>query len=96
LSELLRILASVPRVDAVDLPELIDENHDGRPYHRSGDTRGFARRLQDGAGCAVIVNKVVAHLTSVESLGDWARETVRRGIVHFVLVGGSSRYIPYP
>lgn len=95
-TELLRILAGVPRVDAVDIPELVDENHDGRPYHRSGDTRGFARRIADGSHREVVVNKVVAHLPSAEALGDWARETVRRKIVHFVLVGGSSRYIPYP
>jgi len=94
--EITRLLASVPRLDAIDVPELIDENHDGRPYYRSGDTRGFARKLADRVGRDVIVNKVVAHLESSEGVAEWGRETVRRGVKHAVLVGGSSRYIPYP
>jgi len=42
------------------------------------------------------VNKVVAHLPDIPSVERWAKETVDRGIRHVVLVGGSSRYIPYP
>lgn len=94
--ELVRILERSARVDAVDVPELVDENHDGRPYYRSGDTRGFAARLAQRTGREVVVNKVVAHLPSVAAVGEWAADTVRRGIRHVVLVGGSSRYIPYP
>ena len=94
--ELFRILEGAPRVDAVDVPELVDENHDGRPYYRSGDTRGFAARLGEKTGREVVVNKVVAHLPSTAAVAEWAGDTVRRGIRHVVLVGGSSRYIPYP
>jgi 5,10-methylenetetrahydrofolate reductase len=94
--EIARIVQELPRVDAVDIPELVDENHDGRPYYRSGDTRTFARRLWDATGRPVLVNKVVAHLPSKEAVEAWGRETVERGISHVVLVGGSSRYIPYP
>ena len=94
--ELVRTLRSVPRLDAIDVPELIDENHDGRPYYRSGDTRGFARRVADEIGRDVAVNKVVAHLPSVDAVAAWAKETLERGIRNMVLVGGSSRYIPYP
>ena len=96
LAELARRLALVPRLDAIDVPELIDENHDGRPYYRSGDTRTFAQRLGSALGCEVSVNKVVAHLASADAVREWAAETVGRGIRHLVLVGGSSRYIPYP
>ncbi len=95
-AELLRLLGTVPRLDALDVPELIDENHDGRPYYRSGDTRTFARRLGDALARDVIVNKVVAHLPSGDAVRAWAEETVQRGLRHAVLVGGSSRYIPYP
>jgi 5,10-methylenetetrahydrofolate reductase len=95
-SELYRILEATPRVDALDVPELVDENHDGRPYYRSGDTRGFAARLGERTGRSIVVNKVVAHLTSGTAVAEWAAETVRRGVHHIVLVGGSSRYIPYP
>ncbi|MCI4340555.1 MAG: hypothetical protein L3J73_04745 [Thermoplasmata archaeon] len=95
-TELVRLLKAVPRLDAIDVPELIDENHDGRPYYRSGDTRGFAKRVADEIQRDVAVNKVVAHLASSEAVGAWARETLQRGVRHMVLVGGSSRYIPYP
>jgi 5,10-methylenetetrahydrofolate reductase len=96
LRELSGILRSVERLDAVDVPELIDENHDGRPYYRSGDTRGFAVRLGELVGRDVVVNKVVAHLPSHDAVAAWGRETAERGVRHVVLVGGSSRYIPYP
>jgi 5,10-methylenetetrahydrofolate reductase len=94
--ELVRLLRGVPRLDAIDVPELIDENHDGRPYYRSGDTRGFAKRIADEIDRDVAVNKVVAHLPSADAVTAWVRETTQRGIRNMVLVGGSSRYIPYP
>lgn len=94
--EIAALIDGLPRVDAIDIPELVDENHDGRPYYRSGDTRTFARRIQDATGRPCIVNKVVAHLPSSDAVASWGQETVRRGISHVVLVGGSSRYIPYP
>ena len=91
-----RLLREVERVDAVDVPELVDENHDGRPYYRSGDVRGFAKRLAEASGAEPVVNKVVAHLENEAAASAWAETTVREGIRSFVLVGGSSRYIPYP
>lgn len=96
LEAVVELVAAVPRVDAVDIPELVDENHDGRPYYRSGDVRPFAQAIARRTGREVVVNKVVAHLPSAEALDRWARETVEGGIRAFVLVGGSSRYIPYP
>ncbi len=94
--ELVRLLRGIDRLDALDVPELVDENHEGRPYYRTGDVRGFARTLADLTDRVVIVNKVVAHLPSVAELERWTRETLHRGLRHVVLVGGSSRYIPYP
>jgi hypothetical protein len=94
--ELVRLLRSVPRLDTINVPELVDENHDGRPYYRTGDVREFARTLGEQTGREVIVNKVVAHLPSPAALEEWVAETVRQGIKNVVLVGGSSRYIPYP
>jgi len=90
------LLKRIPRVDAIDVPELVDENHEGRPYYRSGEIREFARSVEADTGCEAIVNKVVAHVHSPQHLGEWARETLGRGIRNVILVGGSSRYIPYP
>jgi hypothetical protein len=96
IEELVRQLRGVARLDAVNVPELVDENHDGRPYYRTGDVRGYARTLADQSGRDAIVNKVVAHLTSDAELALWVRGSVAAGLRHLVLVGGSSRYIPYP
>jgi 5,10-methylenetetrahydrofolate reductase len=96
LAEIVDLVRSLPRVDALDVPELIDENHEGRPFYRSGDTRPFASSLQERAERDTIVNKVIAHLASKEVLEHWARDTVALSLRHAVLVGGTSRFIPYP
>jgi len=91
-----RLIQEVPRVDAIDIPELVDENHEGQPHYHSGDLPAYARTLAERTGREAILNKVVAHLPSTLALEQWARDTVSKGIRHAVLVGGSSRYIPYP
>lgn len=96
MDELVGRLTAVDRLDAIDVPELVDENHEGRPYYRSLDPRAFAESLLARTARPVVLNKVVAHLASPEALESWARETVARGLTNLVLVGGSSRYIPYP
>ncbi|HTT73297.1 MAG TPA: hypothetical protein VMG99_04010 [Thermoplasmata archaeon] len=96
LGEVARWLRDLPRIDAVVVPELVDENHEGRPFYRSADPRAYARAIADRSGATVVVNKVVAHLASGPELVRWAEETVAAGLVHLVLVGGASRYIPYP
>jgi 5,10-methylenetetrahydrofolate reductase len=93
---LVRLIREVPRLDAVDIPELVDENHEGQPYYRSGDVRAFGRKIQELTDREAIVNKVVAHLPDLSSVADWTEETVRSGLKHVIFVGGSSRYIPYP
>jgi 5,10-methylenetetrahydrofolate reductase len=94
--ELTTRLSAIELLDAIDVPELIDENHDGRPYYRTVDPRDIGRRLAELVKRPVVVNKVVAHLASQAALLEWTRQTVDGGIRHVVLVGGSSRYIPYP
>ncbi len=94
--EVTRLVKEVSRLDAVDVPELVDENHEGRPFYRTADPRSYGRAVAERTGCEVVVNKVVAHLESGAALKRWAEETVREGLRHLVLVGGTSRYIPYP
>jgi 5,10-methylenetetrahydrofolate reductase len=90
------LVAAVPRIDALDVPELVDENHEGRPLYRSADPRAFARTLAERTGREAVVNKVVAHLANGAEVEQWTRETLAVGLRHVVLVGGTSRYIPYP
>ncbi len=90
------LVRGIPRIDAIDVPELVDENHEGRPLYRTSDPREYGRQLAERTGREVVVNKVVAHLDSPEAIERWTSESVRLGIRHVVLVGGTSRYIPYP
>jgi 5,10-methylenetetrahydrofolate reductase len=94
--EAIRLIEQMPRIDAIDVPELVDENHEGRPRYRTDDPREYARTIAGRTGREAIVNKVVAHLESHAALEAWALETVRLGVHHTVLVGGTSRFIPYP
>lgn len=90
------ILQDHPRVDAFVVPELVSENHNGEPHYRSGDVRGFAGAISRASGCEAILNRVVAHVRSVPELEDWYRKGFADGIRNVILIGGTSRYIPYP
>ncbi len=90
------LVREVPRLDALDVPELVDENHEGRPRYRSGDIRPFAVRLQEATERPAVINRIVAHVASAPELERWATETTALGLRHVVLVGGASRFIPYP
>ncbi len=94
--EIIRLLRGIDRLDAVNLPELVDENHEGRPYYRSGDIVGFASRISKEIGRDAIVNKVVVHLQSEEDFQRWFSSTKNRGIGNIVLVGGNKRHVQYP
>jgi len=96
LEAIVRLVREVPRLDGIDVPELVDENHEGKPHYRSGDIREFARALQERTGRPTIVNKVVAYLEPAGGVERWAEETTAQGLRYAVLVGGASRYIPYP
>ena len=93
---LVRLVEKVPRLDALDVPELVDENHEGKPHYRSGDIRPFARALKERTGREAVVNKVVAYLGSFAELEGWVSGAVAQGLHYVVFVGGASRYIPYP
>ncbi|MGA8276269.1 MAG: hypothetical protein WB789_04540 [Thermoplasmata archaeon] len=94
--ETARLLLKIPRVDAVYVPELVEENHEGRPRYRSYDPAEYVVHVTSRTGHPGIVTKVVAHVESVSALRDWAERSVRMGVTNVVLVGGSSRRIPYP
>src|SRR2546427_468234 len=52
-------VGSVPHLDALNIPEVLDENHAGLPFYRNLGPRAFAQRLNDGLGGEAIVNKVL-------------------------------------
>ncbi len=89
--------SSVPHLDALNIPEVLDENHAGLPFYRNLGPRQFARRLREGVAAEAIVNKVVVHAKGEADLRAWLEESIEvDGLRTFVLVGGSSSRIEYP
>ena len=90
-------IGSLPALDAVNIPEVLDENHAGEPFYRNLDPREFAARLRKDLDVEPIVNKVVAHAPSETAFRRWARESVdAHDLRDFVLVGGTSSRVRYP
>ena len=63
--------SSVPHLDALNIPEVLDENHAGLPFYRNLGPRQFARRLREGVAAEAIVNKVVVHAKGEADLRAW-------------------------
>lgn len=90
-------LSRLPRVAAVNLPEIVDENHLGLPFYRTYDPREYSQMIRKKLDIEVVVNKVVVHLHSHGDFLRWAKETINRYDAHnIVLVGGSSHLRKYP
>src|SRR5713226_3092270 len=90
-------VASIGTLDGLNLPQVLDENHQGQPFLRNMDPREFARQLGAGLGVDPIVNNVVAHNPSAAAFRRWARESLEKyGLRNFVLVGGTSSGVRYP
>lgn len=96
INEFSDLLKGKPRLNAVSVPELVEENHEGRPRYNSVYTRklsgGIARRL----GIDAIVNKVVVHLEDFTEFSSWIAETYAHGIKNMIFVGGNTRHHRYP
>ncbi|TMA05104.1 MAG: hypothetical protein E6J94_09310, partial [Methanobacteriota archaeon] len=83
-------------LDGLNLPQVLDENHQGQPFLRNLDPRDFAERLGDDLGVDPIVNNVVAHAPSRDAFRHWVKESLEDGMRSFVLVGGTSSRVRYP
>jgi len=96
-SRVVYAVKSLPRVDAVNVPEVLDENHVGAPFYRNLDPRELAVRLRDRADLEIIVNKLVVHLASAEAFRNWLADTFSIfGLRNVVCVGGTSHHVRYP
>src|SRR3989304_3983029 len=51
---------SLPHVDALNIPEVLDENHAGQPFYRNMDPQEFVERLGRDLRVAPSVNKATA------------------------------------
>ena len=90
-----KTLADFPGLTAINVPELVEENHEGKPRYNSIFTRKLARGIADQLGIEAIINKVVAHMESYDEFANWIVETESQGIRNIVLVGGNTRHHRY-
>jgi 5,10-methylenetetrahydrofolate reductase len=90
-------VASLPMIDGLNLPQVLDENHAGEPFLRNVDPREFAVRLGKELAVDPIINTVVAHAPSADAFRQWVRESLdTHGFRSFVLVGGTRSRVQYP
>jgi len=97
-AEKISSLLSQTHIDAINIPEVHDENERGeRPIQNleRAEAREFGRLLQDSVGIEAIVNRVTVH-DDFESQKNWIKETFYDyDIENLILVGGESSKIQY-
>ena len=98
-AEKISSLLSQTHIDAINIPEVHDENERGeRPVQNleRAEAREFGRLLQDNVGIETIVNRVTVH-DPLEDQKNWIKETFYDyDIENLILVGGESSNITYP
>ena len=97
-AEKISSLLSQTHIDAINIPEVHDENERGeRPVQNleRAEAREFGKLLQDSVGIEAIVNRVTVH-DNFESQKIWIKETFYDyDIENLILVGGESSKIQY-
>ena len=89
-------LKSFARLNAVSVPELVEENHEGKPRYNSIYTRSLSRGTADLIGKDAIINKVVVHMETYEKFVEWMTETYSLGLKSMIFVGGNTRHHRFP
>lgn len=96
ITEIGKSLEPFGRLDGVSVPELVEENHEGRPRYNSIYTRMLAKGIAEHIHREAIINKVVAHINGYEDFVRWLEETSSLGIYNIIFVGGNTRHHRYP
>ena len=85
------------RVDAINIPEIHDEDRPGErtsKFVERVEPRILGSRIKRELGIEAVINRVTVHDAEPER---WFRETAGEwGIPNWVLVGGESKEITYP
>lgn len=89
-----RIVSAIGGMDgigALNIPEIVDENHTGMPFYRNADNREFGVVLRGKCKKEIIVNTVVGYYNNKDNKGSfeqWLDESADKyGIKDFVFVG---------
>jgi 5,10-methylenetetrahydrofolate reductase len=97
-AEKISSLLSQTHIDAINIPEVHDENVRGtRPVKNleRAEAREFGRLLQDNVGIEAIVNRVTVH-NDLDYQKNWIKETFYDyDIENLILVGGETSDIDY-
>ena len=97
-AEKISSLLSQTHIDAINIPEVHDENERGErpvPNLERAEAREFGRLLQNRVGIEAIVNRVTVH-DELEFQKKWIKETFYDyDIENIILVGGESSKIKY-
>ena len=97
-AEKISSLLSQTHIDAINIPEVHDENGRGeRPVKNleRAEAREFGKLLQDNVGIEAIVNRVTVH-DKVDEQKQWIKQTFYDyDIENLILVGGESSKIKY-
>ncbi len=98
-----RIVSAIGGMDgigALNIPEIVDENHTGMPFYRNADNREFGVVLRGKCKKEIIVNTVVGYYNNKDNKGSfeqWLDESADKyGIKDFVFVGAKISSIKYP
>lgn len=89
-------ISRMKSVAMLDIPEIVEENYCGKPYHRNLDNREFASILKKRISKEIVINKVVPHFSPKLKFEEWLDETIENyEIDKFVFVGGTFK-MDYP
>lgn len=89
-------LKSTGRLNGINIPEIADENHEGKPWYRTRHNPDIAKLLEDSLGIETIVNKSVAYLQDQE-FRKYIEETRGLfGLRNFTVVGPNTSARSYP
>lgn len=90
-------LEEINGVDFIDIPEIIEENYEGRPLYRNMATSEFGALLSEITNANIVINKVTAHFFSEKKFEAWLGEKIeQQGLRNFIFVGGTYKEIDYP
>ncbi len=84
-------------VSMLNVPEIVEENHNGQPYYRNVDARKFGKELRERCNKEIMVNTVVVHHDSRAGFEQWLNGSMKDcGIHNFVFVGAKMPSLKYP
>ena len=90
-------IKEMENVSMLNIPEIVEENHNGQPYYKNVDAREFGKALGEKCNRRAIINTVVVHHNSKSDFNQWLDDSIKKyGITDFIFVGAKIPGIKYP